>query len=46
MLVAASVGSMAFGVLAAYCVLRFGFSLMRPQQLRVAIKSRAGVAQV
>jgi hypothetical protein len=46
MLVAASVGSMAFGVLTAYWVLRFGFALMRPQQQKVAIKARARVARV
>ena len=31
MLIAASVGSMAFGILGAYGVLRAGFSLMRPK---------------
>jgi hypothetical protein len=31
MLVCASVGSMAFGILAAYALLRIGFALMRPQ---------------
>jgi hypothetical protein len=46
MLVAASIGSMAFGVLAAYWVLRVGFSLMRPQRQEVAIKARASVARV
>jgi len=46
MLVAASAGSMAFGVLAAYGVLRVGFSLMRPQRREVAIKASADVARV
>lgn len=46
MLVAASIGSMAFGVLAAYWVLRVGFSLMRPHRQEVAIKARASVARV
>jgi hypothetical protein len=46
MLVAASVGSMVFGVLAAYCILRAWFSLMRPQSQQVAIKARARVARV
>lgn len=32
MLVCASVGSMVFGILAAYGILRVGFALMRPQQ--------------
>lgn len=40
MLIAASLGSMAFGVLAAYAVLRAGFALMRPQPQRVAVKAR------
>jgi hypothetical protein len=31
MLVAASIGSMALGILAAYGILRAGFALMRPQ---------------
>ena len=31
MLIAASIGSMALGILAAYGVLRAGFALMRPQ---------------
>lgn len=39
MLVAASVGSMAFGVLAAYGVLRAGFALMRPHRQRVVVKA-------
>ncbi|HXR38153.1 MAG TPA: hypothetical protein VN776_03645 [Terracidiphilus sp.] len=46
MLIAASVGSMAFGVLAAYGVLRAGFALMRPQQQDVVVKARARVARV
>jgi hypothetical protein len=32
MLICAAVGSMAFGVLAAYWIFRIGFALMRPQQ--------------
>ena len=31
MLIAASIGSMAMGILAAYGILRMGFWLMRPQ---------------
>ncbi|HEY1902929.1 MAG TPA: hypothetical protein VGG56_10880 [Terracidiphilus sp.] len=46
MLVAASAGSMAFGVLAAYGVLRVGFALMRPQRPAVVVKARTHVAQV
>jgi hypothetical protein len=32
MLICAAVGSMAFGVLAAYAIFRIGFYLMRPQR--------------
>lgn len=32
MLVCAAMGSMAFGVLAAYWIFRVGFALMRPQK--------------
>ena len=46
MLVAASVGSMAFGVLAAYGVLRAGFALMRPHRQRVVVKAPAREASV
>ena len=31
MLVSVSIGSMVFGILAAYWILRLGFALMRPQ---------------
>lgn len=46
MLIAASVGAMAFGVLAAYGILRAGFALMRPRQQSVTMKAGARVAQV
>jgi len=32
MLVCAAVGSMAFGILAAYGILRAGFAMLRPQR--------------
>jgi hypothetical protein len=38
LLVCASVGSMAFGILAAYGVLRTGFALIRPRELRGVVK--------
>ena len=44
-LVAASIGAMAFGILAAYVILRAGFWLMRPAQQLVA-KPRPEVARV
>ncbi|MGA2671734.1 MAG: hypothetical protein ABSE99_00790 [Terracidiphilus sp.] len=46
MLILASVGAMVFGILAAYGILRTGFWLMRPQQLRPAVKPRPQVARV
>jgi hypothetical protein len=46
MLIAASVGAMAFGVLAAYGVLRVAFMLMRPQRLGDAVKAHVRVARV
>jgi hypothetical protein len=44
MLVAASAGSLAFGVLAAYGIFRAGFALIRPQQPSPAVKPRPEVA--
>jgi hypothetical protein len=38
MLVAAAIGALAFGVLAAYAVLRAGFTLMGRQRRTVAVK--------
>jgi hypothetical protein len=46
MLIAASIGSMAFGVLAAYALLRAGFALMRPQRQEIVVETRARVARV
>jgi hypothetical protein len=46
MLIAASMGSMAFGVLAAYAVLRAGLALVRPRHEGVVVKARARVARV
>jgi hypothetical protein len=41
MLICAAVGSMAFGILTAYGILRAGFALLRPQRRPVPIKARA-----
>ena len=46
MLICASLGSMAFGVLAAYGIFRAGFALMRPQKRPVAVKASAKTASV
>jgi len=49
MLIAASAGSLAFGVLAAYGIFRVGFALMRPQARPVSaavVKSQTEAAQI
>ncbi|MGC9158351.1 MAG: hypothetical protein ACP5FH_05120 [Terracidiphilus sp.] len=45
MMICASIGSLAFGILAAYGILRAGFALMRPQPQRAVMKVRREVAQ-
>ena len=44
MLVCATIGSMAFGVLSAYGIFRLGFALMRPRTRAVQVKSQPEVA--
>jgi hypothetical protein len=44
MLIAASAGSLAFGVLAAYWIFRAVFALMRPQQQAAPVKSQPEAA--
>jgi ABC-type glycerol-3-phosphate transport system permease component len=46
MLVCACIGSMAFGILAAYAMLRTGFSLMGRSQRPAVVKVRTQVARV
>ena len=46
MLVCATIGAMAFGILAAYAILRVGFVLMRPQRETVAVKPQTEPASV
>jgi hypothetical protein len=46
MLILATIGAMAFGILAAYAILRTGFALMRPQSRPVALKVRPEVARI
>jgi hypothetical protein len=47
MLICASLGSMAFGILAAYAILRAGFALIRPQQRpAVAVKPQTEAASI
>lgn len=45
MLIAASIGSMAFGILAAYGILRAGFAWMRPQRRPVVVKAQPEAAR-
>jgi hypothetical protein len=44
MLVCAAIGSMAFGVLAAYGVFRVAFAMMRPRPKTVPVKAQAEAA--
>jgi hypothetical protein len=46
MLVCAAAGSMAFGILGAYAILRVGFALVRPRARLVAVKAQAEAARV
>jgi hypothetical protein len=46
MLIAASVGALAFGILVAYAILRAGFALMRAPRRRTPVKTRPQVAQI
>jgi hypothetical protein len=46
MLICASIGSIAFSILAAYGILRVGFALMRPQPRPAAVKAQPEAARV
>ena len=46
MLVLASLGALAFGILAAYAILRVGFALMRAPQRRPLVKTQPQVARI
>jgi hypothetical protein len=45
MLVCATVGSMAFGVLVAYGIFRVGFALMRPRRQPASVKPQPEAAR-
>ena len=45
MLICASLGAMAFGILAAYTVLRVGFVFLRPRQRATAVKPQTEAAR-
>jgi len=46
MLICASLGAMAFGILAAYAVLRVGFALMRPRKKPAPVKAQTEAARI
>lgn len=46
MLVCATIGSLAFGVLVAYGIFRTAFALMRPEPRPTAMQARPEVARV
>ncbi len=46
MLIAACVGALAFGILAAYAVLRVGFALMRTPRRPAPVKTQSQIAQL
>jgi len=45
MLIAATLGAMAFGILAAYAVLRMVFSVMRPRKVKAPMKAQTEAAR-
>lgn len=46
MLICAAIGSMAFGILLAYGILRTGFALMQPRKRMATVKAGAETARV
>ncbi len=46
MLICATLGSMAFGILAAYASLRMVFSFMRPRKTLVPVKAQTEAARI
>jgi ABC-type glycerol-3-phosphate transport system permease component len=46
MLICATVGSMAFGVLGAYAIFRLGFAMMRPRRQAVPMKAQPEAARM
>jgi hypothetical protein len=46
MLICASAGAMAFGILAAYAILKIGFAWMRPRRHPAAVKPEPETARV
>ncbi|HEY1804055.1 MAG TPA: hypothetical protein VGG45_06200 [Terracidiphilus sp.] len=46
MLISATLGAMAFGILAAYAVLRMVFSVMRPRKVQAPVKTQTEAARI
>lgn len=46
MLICASIGAMAFGILTAYAILRIGFLFLRPRRQKTVVKPHAEVLHV
>jgi len=46
MLVCASLGALAFGILSAYAILRAGFALLRPQRPQPVVKPQPEAARI
>jgi len=46
MLICASVGAMALGILAAYAILRVFFTFLRPRQKLAAVKAQTEAARI
>jgi hypothetical protein len=46
MLICASLGAMAFGILSAYAILRAGFAFMRPRNKPAPVKPQAEAARI
>lgn len=46
MLISATVGAMAFGILAAYAVLRMVFAFMRPRKTPAPVKPQTEAARI
>jgi hypothetical protein len=46
MLICASLGAMAFGILAAYAILRLGFAFLRPRREPAVVKAQTEAARI
>ena len=46
MLICATLGAMAFGILAAYAALRMGVAFMRPRKTQAPVKAQTEAARI